>query len=203
MNLTQKRQLSAALKALHGKRWNRKLLPTYDERQLPSVYVASFDDLDLVREIATFPIYWLELVIPKDATLGAVRSAIPLLVKGTAPSLEFLRIHYIHDLTAADNAKLRDVLPDSGEMFAGLPNIDRVVFDRVNFSEKHLASLCRNPTLRDVDIREGNVTKKIAKPLSQLERLEFVRLDRCSAIPREMLEWFQQQLPHVRIIRIR
>jgi hypothetical protein len=203
MDLTQKRKLTAALKALHGKRWTAKMRPIYDERQLPSIYLDSFHDLDLMREIARYPIYWMELVILKETSLDDVRGAIPLLLKGAAQSLEFLRIHYIFDLTAADNVKLRSVLPDSGEVFDDFPKIDRVVFDRVNFSDKHLESLCRNPTLRDVDIREGDVTNKILKPLSKMDSLEILRLDRCAAIPREMLESFQQELPRVRRIRIR
>jgi hypothetical protein len=203
MHLTQKRQLSAALKALHGKQWNRKMLPIYDERNLPAVYIESFNDLDTIGEVAKFPIHWMELTILKESTLDAVQEAIPILMRGAANWLEFLQINYILDVDAKNHAALRQVLPESGDEFENLPRIDRVVFNRINFSDKHLEALCCNPSLRDVDIRLGDVTKKIAKPLSKLERLEFLELDSCAAIPPDMLEWFQQQLPRVRIIRIR
>ncbi|MEZ5817246.1 MAG: hypothetical protein R3D44_09205 [Hyphomicrobiaceae bacterium] len=202
ISLADKRKLSKALQTLHGEDWEDGLKPTYDDRGLAAIAIRCFGQIDRIREIASYPIYWLEIEVSDSNDTSSVEAAIELLVRGTSANLEFLQVDRVFDATRPEKDAGRQVLPNKGDVFRGLPAVDRVVFSRINFSDEHLVALASNPTLSHIDIRECDITTKIAGPLSKLNKLEFVLLSDCPGFPSSEQEWLRAKLPKPRVVRV-
>ncbi len=203
MKLTEKRQLSANLKLLHGSQWRDKYKPAYNDRGLAEVFVCRFDDFDAIAKIVKHPIYWLEIEVPQDTDFSDVNIAIPLLVRGTAAHLECLRIDYVLDGGVRGDDGPRHVIPESAGLFRDLPHISRVDFSRVNFCDIHMRELATNSTIANVSVRFGDITKKCVKWLRSCPRLQYLAIRDCVGFTSKDQDWLRSKLPDLRVARVR
>lgn len=201
-DLQRKRALSAVIRQLHGDCFTKAHAPRYDELQYARLFISEYGNLSAIEAICQFPVSWLQLEIPKTANLAAIREGLIRLVSGLSESIRFLQIDYIYDVTAKDHDSLHCVLPNSGAVFARLPKLDQIVFNRVNVNDRHVANLCKNKLISAMDFREGDVTLDCIKFIKSLPALRYVMFEGCAAIREEHLSRVRQKLPNVEIVRI-
>ncbi len=202
MNLSEKRKLSAALKELHGERWNRHMHPMYDERGFAAVYLTRYDRLDCIKQILDYPIYHLQMDILKGSRLEDIKIAIPVIIRGLSSCLEFLQLENVPDTTTSKGHLLRDVLPKSGAMFENMTNFSRLVVGHINFGNAHFRSICRNKRLTSLEVRNCDITSAIEKSLVNIPQLEYLILRRCKAISSKYENSFRRKLPNALAVRI-
>jgi len=172
--------------------------PIYDDRGAASIYISRFDPA-IVPAIAEFPaIYWVELNIDDGNDLRAVREMTAQLLPSLADHLEYLEIANCN----VDSDLMRAAIPDDPSCFQGLSVLDRVVFDRVDLTDRAVQAICRNTTLRDVDVRFADITRRCLRYFENCPMLAALNFSHCRHFPANVQEQLRKRLPHVSIVTI-
>jgi hypothetical protein len=144
----------------------------------------------------------LELPLNESNDPQELAAALPILLREWSGTLEYLLIDDVPHASIARNRPRYKALGGCAAELANLPVLETFITIRLYFDDDLLNSVCQNPRLAVIEMKDAEITKRAIESLQRCRSLKSISISSCPKFPHVYRDELVTRCPHAKIVEV-